>query len=228
MPDRDLPMDYRRDAPATGRNREPILSVLRSALPSVGSILELASGTGQHAVFFAPAVAPRPWLTSEADLSLHASINAWMDGQGSENLRRPIALDVRSACWPVERPPTAFAPDSPEAIASATVAHLPVSAIVAINLLHISPWEATLGVLDGATRILPPGGLLYLYGPYRRHGRHTSPGNEAFDASLRDRDRAWGIRDLEAVVAAASDRELILDRAIDMPANNLSVLVRRR
>jgi hypothetical protein len=203
-------MPERLYAPATQRNREPILAVLRRVLPAAGSVLELASGTGEHAVWLAahfPGVAFQP---SDPDPEQRASIAAWIAFTAVKNVRAPLDLDA-AAAWEES-------------------AGLPpgLGAILCINMVHISPWAATLGLLRGAGALLPAGGLLYLYGAYKRGGRHTAPSNDAFDASLRARNPQWGVRDLEAVADAASGRGLALEEVLEMPANNLSVILRRR
>ncbi len=198
----------KKHAPATGRNREPILAVLRRILPASGTVLEIASGTGEHAVAFAPALAPRYWLPSDPDADNLASIAAWRAERPADNLLAPLRLDVRETPWPVEEHPP------PE----------PVSAIVAINLVHIAPWAATPALMAGAGRILPPGGVLYLYGPYRVEGRHTAPSNADFDAWLKAQNPAWGVRDLDEVVAAAAAAGLRFEARHAMPANNLSLV----
>jgi hypothetical protein len=200
--------DRRQFAPATQRNRGAIAAVLQQYLPSRGSILEIASGTGEHAQCFAPLFAPRWWIPSDPDPLCRDSITAWQDYQPVSNLQSPLDLNVTQAPWPVE---TLALPE-------------PITAIVAINLIHISPWTASLALLDGANRILPKAGVLYLYGPYRRAGVKTAPSNEAFDQSLKARNPAWGLRNLETITAEAEDRGLSLQTVIEMPANNLSVI----
>ncbi len=195
-------MDARRHAPAVQKNREPILAVLRRVLPATGLVLEVASGSGEHAVFFAAALPHVQWQPTDPDPANRASIAAWRDEAGLANLRAPLALDATDGEWPIAR----------------------ADAIVCINLIHIAPWAACLGLLDGAARVLGPGGRLYLYGPYLRDGRHTAPSNAAFDASLRARDPAWGVRDAGEVAAAASARGLSLVETVAMPNNNLSLL----
>ncbi len=198
----------KKHAPATARNREPILGVLRDCLPGTGTVLEIASGTGEHAVAFAPALAPRYWLPSDRDPDNLASIAAWRAECPVDTLLAPVRLDVRETPWPVEeQPPPA-----------------PVSAVVAINLVHIAPWAATPALMAGAARILPAGGILYLYGPYRIDGRHTAPSNAAFDARLRAQNPDWGVRDLDEVVAAAAEAGLRFKARHAMPANNLSLV----
>lgn len=207
MPQPNLPTspDLRRHAPATLRNRDPILAVLRWALRPDGLVLEVASGSGEHAAYFAPRLAPRRWQPSDADPDARASIAAYAASADCPTLLSPIALDAGAGAWPVAA----------------------ADAVVCINMIHIAPWSAAQGLVAGAAAILPAGGVLYLYGPFMRGGQHTAPSNEAFDASLRARDSAWGVRDLDDVARLAATSGLILNQTIDMPANNLSVLFRR-
>ena len=197
--------------PAAERNRAAILGVLQEVLPPTGTVLEVSSGTGQHAAYFAPELTPRRWLPSEFDRALIGSIEEWRERVPSAKLMAPIALDACDAVWPVEA-----GPPQP-----------PITAIVNINMIHIAPWRACLGLLAGAGRILPPNGMLYLYGPYRRGGVHTVSSNEDFDQSLQARDPQWGVRDLDEVEAAAKGEGLVLDQVIEMPVNNLSVVFRK-
>jgi len=192
-------------APAADRNKEPILTVLRRVLPQRGEVLEIASGTGQHVVHFATAFPALQWQPSDPDERMHASIESWIDNEQLSNVRAPITLDVCRLPWPVAR----------------------ADAILCINMIHIAPWQATLDLLAGAGRLLPPGGILFLYGPYRRRGRHTADSNAAFDAELRARDAEWGVRDLEAVTEVAASNGIVLDEVVAMPANNFSVVLRR-
>jgi hypothetical protein len=203
-------MDERLYAPATQRNREPILAVLQRVLPASGTVLELASGTGEHAVWFAARLPGLVFQPSDPDAEQRASVAAWIAFTGVGNARSPLDLDAAAAGWEA----TPGLPAAP-------------AAVLCINMVHISPWAATLGLLRGASALLPAGGLLYLYGAYKRGGVHTAPSNAAFDASLRARDPEWGVRDLEAVTAAAGERGLALEEVVDMPANNLSVILRR-
>ncbi|WP_375197680.1 DUF938 domain-containing protein [Sphingobium sp.] len=198
-------IDPRRYAPATERNRDAILAILREELPTSGVVLEVASGSGEHAIHFAAAFPDLDWQPSDSDPAALASIAAWREEAGFANLRPPIRLDA-TAPWPMEQ----------------------ADAILCINMVHISPWSATLGLLRGAGACLPPGGLLYLYGPYLRDDVATAPGNLAFDASLKARDPQWGLRRVEEVIAAAEAQELGFDRLVEMPANNLSLLFRRK
>ena len=197
--------DDRQHAPATLRNRDFILDVLRDVLPRNGVILEIASGSGEHIVHFArnfPALVFQP---SELDPDALLSVGAWLKATGVTNVCAPIALDASHAVWPV---------------ASA-------DGIICINMVHISPWEATLGLIKGAAAILPPASLFYLYGPYIREGFATAPSNQAFDRSLRDRNPYWGLRTLEAVAAMAQSVGFSAPVITEMPANNLSVVFRR-
>lgn len=203
--------DARQYAPATVRNREPILEILRQVLPASGTVLEISSGTGEHAVFFAPRLYPRKWLPSDPHPQARASIAAWRESSPAENLYPPLALDVCDPIWEIEQENTPIQSD-------------PIVAIVNINMIHIAPWSACLGLIAGAKRILPAGGILYLYGPFKQHGKHTAPSNVAFDQSLRSQNPAWGIRDLDDVLAVARAANLTLVKTVAMPANNLSVV----
>lgn len=195
----------RRHAPATERNRDPILAVLHRVLPPAGTVLEIASGTGEHAIHFAPRLHPRHWQPSDTAPAALASIAAWLARHPADNLLPPITLDATDPGWPQRLAGTRPA----------------ITAIVCINLIHIAPWSACLGLLAGAGRLLPAAGRLVLYGPFRRHGEHTAPGNAAFDHSLRARNPAWGVRNLETVAAAAREAGLVLIEVVPMPANNL-------
>ncbi|MEC3948821.1 DUF938 domain-containing protein [Sphingobium sp. HWE2-09] len=195
----------KRFAPATERNRDAIVAVLRDALLPSGVVLEVASGSGEHAVHFAVAFPALDWQPTDPDPAAIASIAAWREEAALPNLRPPMMLDT-AANWPIAR----------------------ADAILCINMVHIAPWDATLGLFKRAGQALPPGGLLYLYGPYTRAGVDTAPSNLAFDASLKARDPRWGLRAVEDVVAAADAQGLAFDRLIAMPANNLSLLFRRR
>jgi len=196
----------RREAPAAGRNRQPILDVLRTCLPDNGLVLEIASGTGEHAVHFARALPGLDFQPSDPGAEQRASIDDWVRTLGLANVRPALDLDAAAETWPVER----------------------ADAVVCINMIHIAPWAAAVGLTRGAARLLAAGSVLFLYGPYHRGGRPTSPGNETFDRSLRQQNSAWGIRDLEEVTALADREGFALDRVVDMPANNLSVVFRRR
>jgi Protein of unknown function (DUF938) len=207
--------DSRKFAPATQRNREPILSVLQEVLPQRGLVLEISSGTGEHASFFAPQLPHLYWLPSDLDPIALESIRTWQQESPTQTLLSPISLDVSQPHWPgqvylqMAQPP---------------LIDEPIAAIVNINMIHISPWRATLGLMAGAEALLPIGGVLYLYGPYKQGGVHTSPSNEAFDDMLRSRNPEWGVRDLEEVIAVAEKHHLHWHKTIEMPANNLSIV----
>ena len=198
--------DLRRYAPATARNREPILAVLKNVLPARGLVLEVASGTGEHAVHFAPHFPGLLWQPTDAAPDALPSIDAWRAHSAAPNILPPVRLDLLADPAPV-----------PQA-----------EALVCINMVHISPWPATAALMRLAADLLPADGPLYLYGPYKRDGAHTAPSNAAFDADLKSRNPAWGVRDLESVAACADAAGLTLADVIPMPANNVSVVFRRR
>ena len=203
--------DPRRVSPAFARNAKPILSVLDRVLPQGGTVLEVASGPGEHAAFFTRHLAPGRdgwhWQPTDIDPGNLASIDAHARAleEKGEALLPSKHLDTTDIDWPVGR----------------------ADAVVCINMIHIAPWTACAGLMQGAGRLLPRDGVLYLYGPFKRGGVHNAPSNEAFDASLRARDPSWGIRDLDAVTALAAEHGLALDDTVDMPANNLSVVFRK-
>ena len=217
----DINLQQRQYAAATLRNRQPILEVLQEILPPRGTVLEIASGTGEHSIYFAPRLQPRQWWPSEPNPVLRASIEAWRSHSPSDNLYPSIDLNARDRVWPIE----AAMPSG--AIATEGWPENPIVAIVNINMIHISPWAACLGLMAGAGRILPPDGILYLYGPYKRDGKHTAPSNQEFDRALRSSDPEWGVRDVEAVIDAAKAENLTFLKIIEMPANNLSVIFQR-
>ena len=191
----------RRHAPATLRNRDAIADVLATMLPATGAVLEVASGSGEHCAYFATLFPALTWQPSDPEPAARASITAWCDGLA--NVRPVLDLDAEAPDWPIAE----------------------AAAVLCINMVHISPWAATLGLLSGAARVLEPGAPLFLYGPYRRASDATAPSNEAFDASLKMRDLRWGLRDLEDVVASADG--FVLNRVVEMPANNLAIVFRR-
>ena len=197
--------DRRRSAPHVARNAGPIAEVLRGVLPASGTVLEIASGTGEHILHFAREFPKPRFQPSDPDPAALASIEAWRAEAGPANLLPPVALDARAEAWPLAA----------------------ADAVLCINMVHISPWAATLGLLSGAGRLLAPGAPLYLYGAYRRAGVPTAPSNEAFDANLRARDPEWGLRKLEDLVGEAEARGFVLDGVTPMPANNLSVVLRK-
>lgn len=214
--------DARQYAPATQRNRDAILAILLQVLPPAGTVLEVSSGTGEHAVYFAPRLQPRYWLPSDPNSGALASIAAWREHCPSEHLCAPIPLNAEDPVWAVEQS-EAFDRPTMNALSAE-----PIVAIVNINMIHISPWAACLGLLMGAGRILKPDGILYLYGPYKQNGQHTADSNAVFDRGLRSQNPQWGVRDLEAVVNAAHAQQLKLLNVIEMPANNLSVIFQRQ
>lgn len=189
-------------SPSAARNRGPILAVLTHVLPELGEVLEVASGTGEHVAHFAAALPGLRFQPSDTGEEQRASIDAWT--AGLPNVRRSIALDTTGP-WP----------DGP------------FDAVLCANMIHIAPWEATIGLVASAAGVLRIGGQLITYGPYRRRGAHTAPGNEAFDANLRERDASWGVRDLEAVAELAAAYGFLAPNIIDMPANNLILVFRR-
>jgi hypothetical protein len=194
----------KQSAPAASRNREPILAVLRDWLPDRGTVLELASGTGEHALAYAAAFPALSWQPSDPDAEARASIAAWAGEEGTPNLLPPLDIDVIAGAWPLRS----------------------ADAMVAINLVHISPPTASTGLLDGAARLLPAGAPLILYGPWRVEGEPLAPSNLAFDTALRGRDPGYGLRELGAFAALAGARGLHLAERRDMPANNLMLLFR--
>jgi hypothetical protein len=203
MPEITDPRVYR---PHVARNRDPILDVLRRVLPPRGLALEIASGSGEHAMYFAKAMPSLTWQPTDPDAEALASIAAHRAATDAPNLLPPLKLDVTSQTWPVA----------------------PADAIVCCNMIHIAPWTACAGLIAGAARVLPAGGMLYLYGPSKIGGQHTAPSNAAFDADLRARNPAWGIRDLDEVTALAGSCGLTRTETVEMPANNLSVIFRRQ
>lgn len=193
------------DFPAARRNREPILEVLRDVLPATGRVLEIGAGSGQHAVHVAAAFPGLAWLATDPEDAHVASIRAWAEDAGTPNVEA-AALDATDAdAWPAG----------------------PFDAVVAINVIHISPWQVAESLLTHAAGRLVPGGHLYLYGPFMVGGRHTAESNARFDASLKAQDPRWGVRNLDDVALAARERGLQLAKTVRMPANNLSVLFRR-
>jgi SAM-dependent methyltransferase len=195
----------KRHAPATERNRRPILEVLRPLLRDGALVLEVASGTGQHAAFFAGELPGVVWQPSDADPDNLASIEAWRGEAALANLREAVVLDATAEWWPIAR----------------------ADAVVCINMIHIAPWAACEGLVRGAGRVLGEGGVLHLYGPFRIGGALPAPSNVAFDASLRARDPAWGVRELDEVTALAGAQGLVREAVVAMPANNHSVVFRR-
>ena len=196
----------KRHAPATGRNSVPIADVLQRELPDEGLVLEIASGTGEHAVFFAREFPQITWQPTDREASELASIAAWTEDAGVGNIAEPVVLDASAHDWPVIR----------------------ADAIVCINMVHISPWEATEGLMRGAGRLLDSGAPLVLYGPYREAGVETAPSNEQFELWLKDRDPRFGLRNIEDVDALAARHGLARTARHEMPANNLTLVYRKR
>jgi len=195
----------RRSAPAAVRNREPITEVLRQWLPERGLVLEIASGTGEHVVHFARAFPDLEWQPSDVHPDALGSIRAWRQEAGVANVREPLVIDASAADWPIGR----------------------ADAVLSINMVHISPWAAALGLIDGAARLLAPDAPLILYGPWLKDDVPTAPSNVAFDADLRRRDPAWGLRRVEDFAEAAARHGLALQETLAMPANNVMLLLRR-
>lgn len=193
----------RKHAPATLRNREPIAEVLQRELPPMGKVLEVASGSGEHCAFFAALFRSHVWQPTDPQPDALGSIASWC--AGLDNVLPPLALDASSGDWPVHA----------------------ADAVLCINMAHISPWDATLGLVAGAERLLAKGAPLILYGPWRRAGVETAPSNEAFDASLKARDPRWGLRSVQDLDAAAEARAFARTRLVEMPANNLMLVYRR-
>jgi cyclopropane fatty-acyl-phospholipid synthase-like methyltransferase len=193
-------------SPAVARNRDPILAVLRRVLPAQGTVLEIASGTGEHAAYFAAALPHLTWQPTDLDADARASVAAHRAAAQLPNLKTPLALDARAPSWPVAR----------------------ADALVSINMIHVAPWAAAEGLMAGAGRLLATGDVLYLYGPFKENGQHTAPSNAAFDASLRARDPQWGVRDVGDVAALAERNGLKLVERVAMPANNQSLVFQRQ
>jgi hypothetical protein len=197
--------DRRLYFPATARNRQPILEVLKQHLPANGVVLEVASGSGEHVAHFAQACSALIFQPSDPDPVHRASIDAWTATLALANVRPALDLDVTAATWQIAA----------------------ADALLCTNMIHIAPWAAAVGVMQGAGRILPAGGVLYLYGPYKRGGQHTALSNATFDASLRAQNPEWGVRDLEAVAELAAAQGFAAPIVVQMPANNLSLVFRK-
>ena len=193
-------------SPAAERNKQPIADVLARVLPNAGLVLEIASGTGQHAEHFARALPQLTWQPSEADAEMLPALAARVQRAALPNLRAPLPFDVHDTAPPLEG----------------------VAAVVCANMIHIAPWSACTALLGHAEQLLAPGAPLVLYGPFKRGGSHTAPSNAAFDADLRRRNPEWGVRDLDEIVALASRHSLELGEVVAMPANNLTVVLTRQ
>lgn len=195
----------KRHAPSAARNRQPILDVLQRHLPARGLVLEVASGSGEHVAHFAAALPGLVFQPSDPDPDARASVDDWIATLDLANVRPALVLDAAAPHWPIEH----------------------ADAVVCINMIHIAPWQAATGLIAGAARLLPPNGVLALYGPYHRHDRPTAPSNDDFDRDLRRRNPAWGVRHLEDVVAVAQPHFAAPD-IVEMPANNLVLVFKRR
>jgi hypothetical protein len=202
----DVLADARIVSPSAERNKGPIAELLMRVLPGQGDVLEVSSGTGQHVVHFAQAMPHIRWQPTEQDADCLKSIASWLERAHLLNVNPPIYLDVHEKIWPVSE----------------------VAAVVCLNMIHIAPPSATEALLRGAGGVICPGGLLFLYGPYRRHGLHTSASNEAFDAALKARNPEWGVRNLEDVALLAAFEGLELQGIYDMPANNFAAVFSKR
>jgi hypothetical protein len=201
----DATGEAKRFAPATQRNREAIAAVLVDILPTCGTVLEIASGTGEHSVHFAAAFSQLSWQPSDYDIAGLASIAAWIAESGLTNILPPVQIDASAPTWPIRE----------------------ADAIICINMVHIAPWAAVEGLFAGAARLLAIGAPLYLYGPYREAGIATAESNQAFDVSLKARNPDWGLRHLDDIDALAESHGFVRDRRVAMPANNLSLVFRR-
>ena len=201
----NIPPDKARHFPATARNRDVIADVLKRYLPATGTVLEIASGSGEHSVYFAGLFPDLRWQPSDPDPLNLESIAAWGEAAALDNLSPPLPINASDIILPIDA----------------------ADAMMCINMIHISPWDATEGLMRNAAKLLPPGAPLYLYGPYRIGGTHTAPSNEAFDGSLRSQNETWGVRDLEDVCAEAEKNGLSFVERVDMPSNNQSVIFRK-
>jgi Protein of unknown function (DUF938) len=198
--------DGRIVSPSAERNKRPIAEILRRVLPAQGEVLEVSSGTGQHVLHFAQALPHIRWRPTERDPGALKSIASWLGQPPPPNVNAPLRLDVHDESWPVRD----------------------VAGVVCINMIHIAPPSAAEALMRGAGKVIASGGIMFLYGPYRRQGQHTSPSNKAFDVQLRARNPEWGVRNLENVARLASAMGLELEQVHDMPANNLAVVFRKR
>jgi SAM-dependent methyltransferase len=203
--DHSCTAEARQFSPSAARNRGPIREVLTRVLPKRGLALEIGSGTGEHAVCFAKAFPKLVWLPSDPDMGSRASIEAWIVTEQLANVRAPVAIDACRETWDVED-------------------CAPFDAMISLNMIHIAPWEAALGLLAGAGRLLRPDGVLFLYGPFMLGGAHTAASNAAFDADLKRRDKRWGVRDVDGLVSEAAPYGIELREVVKMPANNLSLI----
>lgn len=199
--------DQRMYSPSVARNAEPILNILKGLLPARGRVLEIGCGTGEHAVYFAEAMPGLSWLPTDPDAASRASTASWIRFKGLTNALLPLEVDASAATWGVE-------------------ALAPFDAIVSINMIHIAPWAAAVGLVSGAGRLLRGGGLLCLYGPFLHNGAHNAPSNAAFDESLKGHNPSWGLRDIAELAELARASGLQLGEIIEMPANNRLLVFR--
>ena len=202
---RSVSADQRMFSPSAARNSTPILGILNRVLPSTGLVLEIGCGTGEHAVCFAGAMPSLTWQPSDVDSESRTSTACWIKFANLSNVLAPLDIDVCSSLWGVEQA-------------------APFDAIVSINMVHIAPWAACLGLFAGASRLLRAGGLLVLYGPFMRGGVHSAPSNAAFDTSLKARNPSWGVRDISDLERVGNASRLRLLEMIDMPANNMLIV----
>jgi cyclopropane fatty-acyl-phospholipid synthase-like methyltransferase len=191
-------------SPAAARNRDPVLQVLREVLPAEGSVLEIASGSGEHVTYFAKHLPGLRWQPSEFDERSRRSVRAWIAHEASSNVAAPIGIDASTTDWGIE--------------------DRRFDAILSMNMIHIAPWAVAVGLFMGAGRLLEPGGILFLYGPFKQGGVHHARSNEEFDRTLRSRDPDWGVRDIDDLTALASANGLRFVRSVAMPANNQSLI----
>ena len=205
---REQSADKRLHSPSAARNKDAIRDVLKTLLPTTGRVIEIGCGTGEHSVHFAAVFPELDWLPSDPDAQSRDSASAWIAHAGLANVRAPVNIDVREGAWGVEE-------------------LAPFNAIVSLNMIHIAPWAATLGLFAGAERLLASGGVLFLYGPFMRNGEHTAPSNAAFDVSLKTRDPSWGVRDVADLERLAQSHGLALKSVTDMPANNFALEFRK-
>ncbi len=205
---RDVSADLRMFSPSAARNSAPILEILKRVFPKPGMVLEIGCGTGEHAMCFAEAMPNLTWQPSDPDSDSRASTASWIKFTGLNNVLAPLDIDVCSGSWGVEQ-------------------MAPFDAIVSLNIVHIAPWEASLGLFAGAGRLLCADGLLVIYGPFMRDGVHSAPSNAAFDASLKARNPAWGLRDIVDLERVGEASQLSLRETIDMPANNTLIVFSR-
>lgn len=199
----------KRYAIATEKNRQPILEILKEKIPANGNILEIASGSGEHSLFFAPYFPQQQWIPSDKEKECLDSIKTWREDCLTDNLQLPLEIDVMESNW------------------HQSLTQKNITAIICINMIHISPWEACLGLMTGAREILPLDGILYLYGAYKINNQHTATSNQEFDKYLKSQNSAWGVRNLEDIIEVAAKNNLTFEKKIQMPSNNFSLIFRK-